>query len=419
MLSNLEAEASVIGAVIIDNSLMHDIDIHEQDFFSIGQQKLWALICELIGKGQVADIITISAQDRELGVKAVEYASFLPTTANVSYHADILRELTLKRQLIRQCQKTLADIEIIEAEELLREFQQLEKSQTIKGTMSINTVLKQTLATIEKRFENQDSISGIPSGFKDIDVASDGWQKTDYIILGGRPSMGKSAIAWAFAVNAAMAGHQPHICNVEMDNHSMVVRGLSVHSGLDIWKLRKGRIGREEWQGLYTSASFLGGLKISMDDISARANEIKKSISHAVKLGADIAFVDYLQLVSPDVKSSRSRESEIGEISKTLKVLTKQLRIPIIAIAQLSRECEKRPNKRPLLSDLRESGQIEQDADIVMFLYRDFYYSGKEEDKFKAELLIRKGRHIGNAEIPLYFDALKTKFGNWEVSYEH
>jgi len=151
-----------------------------------------------------------------------------------------------------------------------------------------------------------------------------------------------------------------------------------------------------------------------MDDTVARAAEIRKSISHAVRQGADIAFVDYLQLIAPDIKSSRSREFEMAEISKMLKILAKQLQIPIIAIAQLSRTCEARTDKRPLLSDLRESGQIEQDADIVMFIYRDFYYTGREDDKTKAELIIRKGRHIGNATIPLYFDANKTKFVNWK-----
>ncbi|MBT9170540.1 MAG: Replicative DNA helicase [Actinobacteria bacterium] len=412
MLNNHEAEASVIGAVLLDNAVMQDIDIQAQDFYEPKHQRLWSVICEIIGRGQPADIITVSAQEKELGALAVAYASSVPTTANVAYHTEIIRELALKRQIIRQCQKTMAEIETSEPEELLSAFQRIEKHQSARGVMTIGTVLKQTLSTIEKRFERQDTISGITSGFKDIDEVTDGWQATDYIILGGRPSMGKSSLAWAFAVNAAMAGHQPHICNVEMDNHSMVVRGLSIMSGIDIWRLRKGRIGRDEWQGLYNSAAYLSGLKITMDDTVARAGEIKKSISRAVRLGADIAFVDYLQLISPDTKTSRSRESEIGEISKALKNLTKQLRIPIIAVAQLSRECEKRPNKRPLLSDLRESGQIEQDADIVMFLYRDFYYTQKEEDKFKAELLIRKGRHIGNTEILLYFDSMKTKFAN-------
>jgi replicative DNA helicase len=191
----------------------------------------------------------------------------------------------------------------------------------------------------------------------------------------------------------------------------MLVRALADLADVDIWRLLKGMVTREQWPALVQAQSRLMSLNILFDEKASKAKDVERSIRRAHRKGADIVFVDYLQFIAGN--AGKQREREIAEISVTLKTLAKQLHIPIIAVAQLSRAVESREDKRPVLADLRDSGQIEQDADIVMFLYREHYYTKREDVRHKAELIFRKGRHIGTATVPLYFDEMKTRFRDW------
>jgi replicative DNA helicase len=274
----------------------------------------------------------------------------------------------------------------------------------------IRELVVDTLEQIERR-SKAGEISGISSGFKDIDEHFDGWQPQLYV-LGGRPSMGKSALIKDFALNAAMNGHKPHVINIEDGNYNTVKRILATVTGLELWKIRKGRMKQEEWTSIVEESARLTELELTFDDTATRVEPIKKSILEAHQAGADIVFIDYLQLIQGDDETKgKKRLEEIGDITRELKEATKpsNLNIPIIVAAQLNRSVEMRENKRPILADLRDSGEIEQHSDVVMFIFRESYYTKDDENK-KAELIVAKGRNEGTATIELYFDDMKTRF---------
>lgn len=277
----------------------------------------------------------------------------------------------------------------------------------------LKDLLTQTIETLDYRIKRRDSGDtsplGIPTGFQKLDTLLDGLQPEFYII-GGRPSQGKSSLVKDIVINAVKSGYAGHIVNIEDGNANTTLRIIAKESGIDLWKLKKGIISKIEYGNLLRLFGDLSELNLTFDDVSNKIDTVVNSIHKAVKdYGAKFAVVDYLQLIQPDNNFGKKELETIGEISGRLKAITKELKIPVIAVAQLNRGCEAREDKRPLLSDLRSCGQIEQDADVAMFIYRDSYYTRNYDDK-SAELLIRKGRNCGTGKIDLIFDDLKTTF---------
>lgn len=271
----------------------------------------------------------------------------------------------------------------------------------------IKETLKEALSIIDRRMREPDKLGGIPTGFKRLDALLDGFQPS-YIILGGRTHMGKSGLAKQFLTVSAQNGYPAHLINIEDGNYNTTLRLIAEQSGIALWKIRTGRLNEYEYKQLIHTMGNLAELNITFDDVSVSVDEVRKSAEEAVKNGAKLVIIDYLQLIHiPNMR----RLDELRAISRMIKFLCKpaNLNIPIVVLAQLSRALESREDKRPLLPDLRECGDIEQDADIVMFLYRDSYYTHKREDK-SAELLIRKGRNIGTGKIYLTFDDLTVTF---------
>lgn len=413
---SMEAERALLGAVLTDNSILFDMDLSPEEFYRDAHRRIYGKMLDLHEDGKPIDIVVLPEElGGDLGkVGGAVYISQLVddtiTAANARYHAEIIREKALRRQIMQRCHETLKGIETGDVEGLVTNLQ-VEYRPGGSGAKSIKEVVKAVLAAVEKRHETPDSISGIPTGFKELDNLTDGIQ-SEYYVLAARPSMGKTALAWALAKNTAENGRHPHIVDVESDNESMVIRALAEEADVPIWKLKKGGLrGFDDWRQVMAAAGTLSGLGITMDDTAFSSRAVRYSILQAHKKGADVIFVDYIQLIEGD--KGKKREREIAEISIMLKNLRKQLRIPIIALAQLSRDVERRENKRPVLADLRETGQLEQDADVVLFLYRDFYYSKKISKKHEAEVIVAKGRNMGRGTVTLYFDELRTQFKDW------
>jgi replicative DNA helicase len=356
--------------------------------------------------GNPVDFLTVSTELQqkgkleEVGGKSylADLASQAFTTANIQYHARTVKELSLKRQLVVACQEIQRDISDQSLDEALAAFRQ--KTQGLAagrgGTIvSYRELAKMTYEFVERRYENKDTLSGVPSGFSEIDDLTDGWQTSDLIILGARPGQGKSAISQAFCENA---GVPAGIIQIEMGEIQTGIRAISRESAVELWKLRKGILNKSEWNRLTEAAARLTEKQVFVDFSTRKLSDIERTFTAMIENhGVKFIVVDYLQLADVDHKG-RSREQEVAATSKLLKHLAKQFNIPVMALAQLNREIEKRTNKKPTLSDLKESGQLEQDADMVIFLYQD------DKRPNVAVLDFAKGRNIGLGTVNLFFD---------------
>lgn len=273
----------------------------------------------------------------------------------------------------------------------------------------IRDIIPRVLDELERRMDLPDQLGGINTGFGGLNELLDGW-KPELYVLAGRPSMGKSALIKDFVLAAAFDGKKPHLVNIEDGNYMTAKRMLSSHAGLEMWKIRKARLRKDEMGVLIKRAGDLAEYEITFDDLSFSVSEIEKSVMEAYKRGADIIFVDYLQMIRGEGDGKR-RVDEIGDICRRLKAMSKPnaYNIPVVVTAQLNRDVEKREDKRPCLADLRDSGEIEQHADVVMMLYREGYYKRDKSDT-ATELIIVKGRNVGTGKIKLRFDGERMKF---------
>lgn len=403
---NLEAERWVLGAIIVDNEAIGRIDLTPEDFYKPVHQEIFKAMGELSGEDKPIDIVSLDDRlKRKYAEEITSIASEVFMAANIKYHVQIVREASLLRTVQKTCLQTLQAIqegEIETADMAVTAIQEV-IGKVIKGQggiiTSMSQVAKETLAYIERRFEDRESISGVPSGFKDVDMITDGFQQGDLIILAARPSMGKTALAMAIAQNAATDGYPIGVISLEMGKHQIGIRAMASLSQVEMYKLRKGILDREGFNSVMNAASKLSGLPIYFSFSSWEIGDIRKVVTQMVQLkDIKMVIVDYLQLArNPEQKK---REREIGEISTTLKYLAKTFNIPVMALAQLNRQVEQREDKRPKLSDLRDSGQIEQDADVVMFLYRENVSSHKGV----VEVSFAKGRNIGLGKIELDFN---------------
>ena len=400
------------------------------DFYQSAYGVIFDSMVELFNEGKPVDLITLQERLKEKDVPA-EIASLefvkdlvtaVPTSANVKYYAEIVAEKSLMRKLIRlneeianTCYAGKEPLEAILENTEKSVFELLQRRNT-GDYVPIRQVVMNALERIEKASKNKGTVTGIPTGFIDLDYKLSGLQPSDLILVAARPSMGKTAFVLniaqyvAFKKNKAVA-----IFSLEMSKEQLVNRLFSLESQVDAQSLRTGNMKDSDWEKLIEGAGVIGKSKLIIDDTPGISISELRSKCRKYKLehGLDIIIIDYLQLMTGSVgRSSESRQQEISEISRALKGLARELNVPVIALSQLSRAVESRPDKRPMLSDLRESGAIEQDADVVMFIYRDEYYNKDSEFKKQAEIIIAKQRNGPVGTVNLAWLGEYTKFAN-------
>ncbi len=432
MPNSIEAEQSVIGSMIMDSEVIittSEILIAE-DFYYKQYAVLFEAMIELFNQNRPVDFITLQERLKEKDVppeiSSLEYITDLvaavPTSANVKYYANIVKEKAMLRRLIKtaehiqnQCYAGKEDLETIFAETEKNIFQLLQ-SRDSGEYVPIKQIVMSALERIEKASRTQGNITGIATGFIDLDYRMSGMQPSDLILIAARPSMGKTA----FALNIAqyVAFHNDlslAVFSLEMSREQLVNRLFSLESRVDAQAIRNGSLTDTDWEKLIESAGIIGSSKLIIDDTPGISISELRTKCRKYKLEQDIKLImiDYLQLMSGSRKTD-SRQQEISEISRALKALARELHVPVIALSQLSRAVEQRPDHRPMLSDLRESGAIEQDADVVMFIYRDEYYNKDSDSKNVAEIIIAKQRNGPIGTVNLAWIPQFTKFANLE-----
>ena len=430
---DIEAEQAVIGSMLTDkDSVIAALEVLKQeDFYREDNKVIFGAILNLYNRADPIDIITLKAELVSLGkfeqVGGLEYLASLPekvpTTSNVEKYIKIVEEKSMMRTLIKTANELIdlgydgtQDVEDIMDSAEKKIFNIMQKKNQ-KGYSSIKDILVDSFTQLEELYNRKQHITGVPTGFADLDYKTAGLHNSDLILVAARPAMGKSAFALNIATNAAVRGNSPvAIFSLEMSKEQMANRILCSEAMVDSNKVRTGRVEDEDWSKLAMASGELSEAGIFIDDTPGISVMEIRAKCRKLKLEKNIGLVviDYLQLVQGSNKRSGSREQEISEISRSLKILAKEINVPVIALSQLSRAPEQRPDHRPMLSDLRESGAIEQDADIVMFLYRDDYYNEESDKKNIAEVIIAKHRAGSTGTVELLWLGNFTKFANIE-----
>lgn len=428
---NLEAERAVLGVMLLDKeaiSKVLQIIPGPDSFYSEIHRLIYEGIIGLFNRGKPVDLVTLREEFRKQGkLRQVGGSSYLadlvngvPTTVNVGYYAQIVREKQILRDLLRasysissSAYEDSLDLDVIldKAQSLIFNVTQ----QRIKTSfVHIKEVLTETFDRIEALCDKKEHVTGIPTGFIELDRFTSGFQPSDLIVVAGRPSIGKTSFVLNIAQYAGAKARIPLVVfSLESAKEQLVERMLCSEARVDTQKLRTGFLSEDDWSRLTDAAGILAEAPIYIDDtpnmsvLELRAKTRQLKVEHNIKL----VVVDYLQLMEGD-RRSENRQQQISEISRSLKGLAKELRVPVVAISQLSRAVEQRQDKRPLLSDLRESGAIEQDADVVLSLYRESYYTRRPEDEGIAEVLINKQRHGPIGKIQLTFIKEYARFEN-------
>ena len=429
---NIEAEQAILAGILINNDALNQIvDILSgDDFYRESHIHLFDGMIELYNKNEPVDLITLSQYLKEKNllekVGGAEYLASLvdaiSTSAGIVYHAEIVRDLSVRRKLINQCslvsdsclgywQKTDELLDM--AEQSIFDIAEDKIGETFS---SMEDVVRGSFKKLESVAEHEGFITGVPSGFKDFDRYTAGLQPSELIILAGRPSMGKTALALNIGYNAAEeTGKGVAVFSLEMSKMQLGMRLLGFHAGIDATRLRTGSLRDTDWMKLTESANHLSELSIFIDDTSWLSVLEMKAKCRRLRKKMDLALiiVDYLQLIQGR-RSAESRQMEISEISRSLKALAKDLNVPVMALSQLNRKVEDRPNKKPQLADLRESGAIEQDADVIAFIYRDeLYHPVSDENRNMAEIIIAKQRNGPTGLFKLTFQKELTRFRDY------
>ena len=428
----MEAEQSVLGAMILDKDAITEVTdiIQADDFYREAHKEIFSAVIELYNKNQPVDIVTVSDQLITVGkleeIGSIGYLADLASagvvTTNARYYAKIIDEKSTLRRLIR------ASSEIIEAgyetQDAANVLEQAEKTifdisqkQNKEGMTPIKDVLVNAYDEIERMYEHEGGLTGITTGFIDLDGKTSGFQRSDMILVAARPSMGKTAFSLNICHNAALMGNGcVAIFSLEMSKEQLVQRLLSSEAHIPLGKIRNGDLEEQDWIDLTKGMSNLSNAKIFIDDTPAVTVMEVRAKCRRLKMehGLDMVMIDYLQLMTGNAES---RQQEISEISRGLKGLAREVNCPVVALSQLSRAPELRADHRPILSDLRESGAIEQDADVVMFLYRDEYYFPDSEKKGIGELIIAKQRNGETGTVELTWLGQYTKFVNLEREF--
>ena len=434
MPNSIEAEQSVIGSMIMDRDAVMSASeiLVKEDFYHQQYGLLFQAMVDLFNDRQPVDLVTLQNKLKEMNVppeiSALEYVkdlvSAVPTSANVKYYAQIVKEKALLRKLIHvnedienQCYQGTESTEVL-LEQTEKKIFDLLQNRGGGDYVPIKQVVMNALDKIEAASKTKGTVTGIATGFLDLDYKTAGLQPSDLILVAARPSMGKTA----FVLNIAQyAAFHSDLCtaifSLEMSKEQLVNRLFSLESRVDAQKLRSGNLDDSDWEKLIEGAGVIGRSKLIIDDTPGISISEMRSKCRKYKLEHDLKLIiiDYLQLMSGSSgKGSESRQQEISEISRSLKALARELHVPVIALSQLSRQVEQRPDHRPMLSDLRESGAIEQDADVVMFIYRDDYYNKESENKGIAEIIIAKQRDGPIGTVELVWLPEYTKFANLE-----
>lgn len=425
---NIEAEQSVLGGILIENQALHKIIeiLSPDDFYREAHQKIYNSLLDLSEKDEPADLITLTNELRKKDqLDAVGGASYvtslidsIPTAANIDYYARIVKEKAVLRKLINAATDIVTqgyeDREDVEGllDEAEQAIFQIADSRVRPSFYPIREILKSSFKTLEKLYEKKEMITGIPSGFKDLDEMTAGFQPSDLIIVAGRPSMGKTAICLNVAQYAAVEKKVPvAIFSLEMSKEQLVLRMLCSEAEVEGTRIRTGFLAESDWPKLTMAAGNLSDAPIFIDDTPALSILELRAKARRLKgeHGLGMLIVDYLQLMRGRTMVE-NRQQEISEISRSLKALAKELNLPVIAVSQLSRRSEAREDKRPQMSDLRESGAIEQDADLILFIYRDEVYNRTDENRGKAEVIIGKQRNGPTGKVVLTFLDKYTAF---------
>lgn len=430
---SVEAEQAVIGAMLMDKDaiLTSSEIISGEDFYQSAYGVVYEAIVELFNEGKPVDLITLQERLKEKDVPAeissLEFARDLltavPTSANVKYYAEIVAEKAMLRRLIKlneeisnMCYVGKEPLEAVLEITEKKVFELVQKRNT-GDYVPIKDVVLNALEKIEKASKTSGSVTGIPTGFLDLDYKMSGLQPSDLILVAARPSMGKTAFVLNIAQHVAFkAKKTTAIFSLEMSKEQLVNRLFSLESQVDSQSLRTGNLKDSDWEKLIESAGIIGRSNLIIDDTPGISISELRSKCRKYKLEHDLELIiiDYLQLMTGRVGGrSESRQQEISDISRSLKGLARELNVPVIALSQLSRAVEQRPEHRPMLSDLRESGAIEQDADVVMFIYRDDYYNKDTELKNIAEIIIAKQRNGSIGTVNLTWLPNYTKFANY------
>jgi replicative DNA helicase len=428
---NTEAEASLLGALLIDSDAIVKIAdmISAQDFYEERHQRIFEAVSTLYEQHKPIDVLTLSDRLQGTGFLDIvggasyltELTNFVPTAAHVEQYAEIVSQKALRRRLIKASQDIVGlsyDEEqtfqqlIEEAETKLFDVSQKHIKQDIS---SIESILSESFDRLDELHKDKGKIRGIPTGFKDLDNILAGLQRSDLFILAARPSMGKTALALNLAHNVSLAGEQPVlIFSLEMSKEQLVDRMLSMESGVDAWALRTGNLTDADFEKIGQAMGSLSEAQIYIDDtpgitVSDLRTKARRE-AHQRELG--LIVVDYLQLMSGGARygGDGNRVQEISEISRGLKGIARELNVPLVALSQLSRSVESRSPQIPQLADLRESGSIEQDADVVAFIYREDYYNPETERRNITDIFIKKHRNGPTGAVELFFDREKQRF---------
>ena len=434
---NIEAEQAVLGAMLIDKEAIAKATelLSADDFYREAHRVIFSAMLELYNKNEAVDMVTVTEilkRDNKLeDIGGIAYitslANVVLTAANVKYHAEIVAEKSVLRQLVRVSTEIAAmgyeandDVGTLldTAESRILEISNRKKKNDFTA---INDILMDSVQSIESLLQNKGGLTGLPAGFADLDKLTSGLHPSDFIILAARPSMGKTALALNIVQNVALRAHkviggEPRsvaFFSLEMSKEQLVNRMLCAEAGIDSQRLRVGEMHDEDWTHLWDACDTMSRAKIYIDDTAGITAMEMRSRARRLKAehGLDLIVVDYLQLMQGSGKRNNSgdRQQEVSEISRSLKALARELDVPVLALSQLSRSVESRQVKRPMLSDLRESGSLEQDADIVAFLYREDYYNPETENKH-TELIIAKHRNGPVDTVNLFFQKQFTKF---------
>ncbi|MDO8547442.1 MAG: replicative DNA helicase [Nitrospirales bacterium] len=437
---NVEAEQAVLGAILLDNQALYKAIelIGADEFYRPAHRRIFEAMIELSEQNQVVDLVTLTDHLQHAGTLEgiggsaylTDLAQSVATASSVTHHAKLVHETGINRALIgvateivtRGYEGTKRVDELLDYAE--RSIFGIAESRLKKSFASIKDVVNSTVEHINRLYELKEKITGIPTGFADMDNVTAGLQPSDLIIVAGRPSTGKTSLALGMALNAAL--HKPKsykvaIFSLEMSKEQLCMRLLSAAGSLDMHRIRTGQLHRDDWSSLTRAASALTESKIYIDDTAGiTALEMRAKIRRQrSETGLDLVVVDYLQLMSGSA-DSENRQQEISDISRSLKSVAKELNIPVVALSQLSRAVESRQDKRPMLADLRESGAIEQDADLVMMIYRKDMYAGQQgeveeatDPEHVAEIIISKHRNGPTGVVKLTFLPEYAKFGNY------
>ena len=434
---NIEAEQSVLGAMLIDKEAIAKATeiLSAEDFYREAHRVIFSAMLEIYNKNEAVDMITVTdilRRDNKLeDVGSIAYITSLAnvalTAANVPYHAEIVAEKSVLRQLVKVSTEIAAmgyeandevGVLLDTAESRILEISNRKKRADFTP---ISAVLMDSVQNIEKLLNNKGGLTGIPTGFNDLDKLTSGLHPSDFIILAARPSMGKTALALNIVQNVALRAHKrvggdPRsvaFFSLEMSKEQLVNRMLCAEANIDSQRLRIGEMKEDDWTHLWDACDVMSKAKIYIDDTAGITVMDMRSRARRLKAehGLDLIVVDYLQLMQGSGKRNTSgdRQQEVSEISRSLKALARELDVPVLALSQLSRGVEARQVKRPMLCDLRESGSLEQDADIVAFLYREDYYNPETENKH-TELIIAKHRNGPVDTVNLFFHKQFTKF---------